>query len=114
MKPISMDLRIQIVEAYDARDGTRQQIAERFKVSLAMVKKLLVQRKKLGSLEPLNRRCGRKRILNKQDLKWLRETVEKKPDITLEELTVACSKPCSIMTISRELKNLGASFKKNR
>ena len=113
MKPISMDLRKRIIEAYDAGEGTRKQVAARFKVSLAMVKKLLSQRKKLGSLEPQNHRCGRKRILDEQDLKWLRETVEKKPDITLEELTAACSKPCSIMTISRGLEQLGASYKKN-
>jgi transposase len=114
MKPISMDLRTRIIEAYDAGEGTRQQIADRFKVSLPMVKKLLAQRKKLGNLEPQNHRCGRKRILDEQDLTWLRETVEKKPDMTLEELTAACRKPCSIMTISRGLKQLGASYKKNR
>jgi len=32
MKPISIDLRKRIVEAYDAGEGTRQQIAEGFKV----------------------------------------------------------------------------------
>jgi transposase len=66
MKPISTDLRIRIVEAYGAGEGTRQEIADLFKVSLTMVKKLLAQRKKHGSLEPLNHRCGRKRILDKQ------------------------------------------------
>ena len=44
-----MDLRKRTVEAYDAGEGTRQEIAERFKVSVHMVKKLLSQRKKLGS-----------------------------------------------------------------
>lgn len=109
-----MDLRIRILEAYDAGEGTRQQVAERFKVSVHMVKKLLAQRKKLGSLEPQNHRCGRKCILNEKDLQWLKKTVEKKPDITLKELTAAFAKPCSIMTISRALERLGASYKKNR
>ena len=38
--------------AYDADEGTRQRIADRFKVSLGLVKKLLAQRKELGTIEP--------------------------------------------------------------
>jgi len=114
MKTISMDLRKRIVEAYDAKEGTRQEIADRFKVSLAMVKKLLEQRKRLGTLEPQTHRCGRKPIFQDQDLLWLRQMVKKRPDITLEELQQACGKQCSIMTISRCLEQLGASYKKNR
>jgi transposase len=108
-----MDLRKRIVEAYDAGEGTRQEIAQRFKVSLHMVKKLLGQRKKIGSLEPQVHRCGRKPLFEEQDLKWLRKTVEKRPDITLEELREECSKPCCHMTIFRALRQLGASYKKN-
>jgi len=37
MKAISMDLRKRIVETYDAGEGTRQEIADRFKVSIHMV-----------------------------------------------------------------------------
>jgi len=51
-----------------------------------MVKKLLFQRRKLGSLEPQNQRCGRKSIFDESDLEWLKETVRKRLDITLEEL----------------------------
>lgn len=114
MKTLSIDLRKRIVEAYDAKEGTRQEIADRFKVSLAMVKKLLEQRKRLGTLEPQSYRCGRKPILQEQDLQWLRQMVTKRPDITLKELQQLCSKQCSIMTISRCLEQLGASYKKNR
>ncbi len=114
MKTLSIDLRKRIVEAYDAKEGTRQEIADRFKVSLAMVKKLLEQRKKLGTLEPQNHRCGRKPIFKEHDLEWLRQMVTKRPDITLEELRQACNKKCSIMTISRCLDQLGSSYKKNR
>ena len=45
MKAISMDLRKRIVEAYDSGEGTRQEIADRFKVSIHLVKKLLLQKK---------------------------------------------------------------------
>ena len=43
-KPISLDLRERIVAAYDEKQGTREEIAKRFRVSLGMVKKLLAQR----------------------------------------------------------------------
>lgn len=113
MKPISMDLRQRIVEAYDAGEGTRQEIAERFKVSVHMVKKLLVQRRNLGSIEPQRHLCGRKPKFKEQDLRWLKEAVSKRPDITLEELREAFAKPCCIATMFRALRQLRASYKKN-
>ena len=113
MKPISLDLRKRIVEAYDAGEGTRQEIAERFKVSVPMVKKLLGQRRKIGSLEPQVHRCGRKPRFEQQDLLWLQKTVDKKPDITLEELRATSSKQCCHMTILRALRQLRAAYKKN-
>ena len=109
MKPISIHVRQQIVNACDAEEGTRQEIADRFSVSLGMVKKLLAQRKKLGILGPQNHRCGRKSILSEQDLAWLRKTVEQRQDLTLEKLCRAYKKPCSVMTISRGLQKLRAS-----
>ena len=106
MKAISLQVRKRIVEACDAREGTRGEIAARFGVSLGMVKKLLAQRKKLGILEPQNHRCGRKSILSEQDLAWLQKTVERRQNVTLEELCRAYKKPCSLMTISRGLQKL--------
>jgi transposase len=113
MKPISIDLRQRIVEAYDAGEGTRQEIAERFKVSVHMVKKLLAQRRNRGSIEPQRHLCGRKPLFAEQDLHWLKETVKKRPDITLEELREACAKPCCITTLFRALRQMRASYKKN-
>jgi len=108
VKPISIQVRIRIVAACDAGEGTRQEIAERYGVSLGMVKKLLAQRKKLGILDPQNHRCGRKSILSEQDLAWLRKTVEQRQGLTLEKLCRAYKKPCSVMTISRGLQKLRA------
>jgi len=113
MKTISLDLRQRIVEAYDAGEGTRQEIADRIKVSLHMVKKLLAQRCKLGSIEPRHHMCGRKPRLDEQDLPWLKKTVSKRPDITLEELRRMCAKPCGMGTMFRALQQLRASYKKN-
>ena len=46
MRTLSLDLRERILTAYDAKEGTREEIAARFRVSLGMVKKLLQQRRK--------------------------------------------------------------------
>jgi transposase len=52
-KQISLDLRERIVAACDAQEGTREEVAKRFKVSLGMVKKLLAQRARTGDLYQL-------------------------------------------------------------
>jgi len=46
MKTLSVDLRERILASYDAREGTREETADRYRVSLGMVKKLLQQRRK--------------------------------------------------------------------
>ena len=48
MKTISLDLRERILDSYDHQEGTRLQIARRYRVSEGMVKKLLQQRRKTG------------------------------------------------------------------
>jgi len=68
-----MDLRKRIAEAYDEKEGIRQEVADRFKVSIYMVKKLLSQCRKQGSLEPQDHRCGRKA---KQVVDWKNTTGE--------------------------------------
>jgi len=113
MNALSYDLRRRIVEAYDAGEGSRQQIAKRFKVSVHMVKKLLYQRTRRGTIKAQNHRSGRKSLFEDKDREWLLKVVEQQPDATLEELRELCPKPCSIMTISRELMQLEASYKKN-
>lgn len=113
MKALSYDLRKRIIEACDDKEGTQQQIADRFKVSVHMVKKLLLQRKKRGTIQAQYHCSGRKAIFDDQDRAWLRKAVEEQPDITLEELRCCCPKNCSIMTVSRALQQLDASYKKN-
>jgi len=41
MRTLSLDLRERIVAAYDGQQGTREEVAQRFGVSVGMVKKLL-------------------------------------------------------------------------
>jgi transposase len=116
MKPISIDLRERIVAAYDAGEGTRQQIAERFKVSLGLVKKLLAQRKSLGTIEPQYQNVGRRPAFDGEDLKKLDNFLRKQADATLMEIQEyfnGCVS-CSIQAIANAIKRLGWRYKKNR
>ena len=48
MRTLSLDLRERILASYDQKEGTREEIAHRYRVSLGMVKKLLQQRRRTG------------------------------------------------------------------
>jgi hypothetical protein len=50
MKTLSLDLRERILASYDNLEGTRQEIADRYRVYLGMVKKLLQQRRRTGQI----------------------------------------------------------------
>lgn len=51
MATLSLDLRERIIKACDKGEHTREEIAQRFDVSLGMVKKLLQQRRKTGCIK---------------------------------------------------------------
>ena len=114
MKPFSLDLRQRILDAYDAGEGTRQQIANRFSVSLGFVKKLLVQRKATGSIAPIPR-PGKAPAFSGPLLEHLDEFVRRHPDATLEEIRQHFSGEvhCCTVTIHNTLKRQGYRYKKN-
>jgi len=110
---ISLDLRERIIRSYDKKEGTREEIAERYQVSEGMVKKLIQQRKKIGSISHQSHRCGRKPCLTQEMRDQIREVVERKKDITLENIRNQLNLTCSLMTIDRVLKAMGYTYKKN-
>jgi transposase len=113
MKTISVDLRERILAAYDAGEGTRREIAERFMVSEGMVKKLLQQRRRTGDIAPRHQYSGRKPMLTQEQRQRLKELVQQQPDLTLEELREALGVKCSLTTIHKALKRLRLNYKKN-
>jgi len=58
MRTISLDLRERILATYDHDEGTRDDVARRFRVSLGLVKKLLQQRRHTGDIAPRHRFSG--------------------------------------------------------
>jgi transposase len=113
-KPISLDLRERIVAAYLGKEGTREEVAKRFKVSVGMVKKLLAQKSRTGDLRPRYRFCGRKAGLEPEHGKSMRLLVEREPDVTLEEIKQRLGLGCTIGAIHWVLSRLGLTYKKRR
>jgi transposase len=114
MVTLSTDLRERIVAAYDRGDGTREQIADRYNVSLGMVKKLLQQRRRTGDIAPRHRFSGRKPKITRKHQEELKRLVDKQPDLTLEELREAIGVECTLPAIHYALGRMGLSLKKRR
>ena len=112
MGTISLDLRERILASYDQKEGNREEIASRYRVSLGMVKKLLQQRRRTGDIAPRHRFSGPKpRILSshEQQMKLL---LARKPDLTLAELRQAMHLDCTLPAIHYVLARLGLTYKK--
>ena len=114
MRMISMDLRQRILASYDQREGTREEIARRYKVSLGMVKKLLQRRRHSGDIGPRYHRCGRKPGRVAAQRQAFRQLLSRKPDLTLEELRKATALNCTLPAIHYVLEKMGLTYKKRR
>ena len=114
MRTLSLDLRERILSAYDNKEGTRQEIASRFRVSLGMVKKLLQQRRRTGDIAPRHHLAGRKPTILAAHRSQFRSLLQKKNDLTLNELRTASGLNCSLQAINVVLGKMGLTYKKRR
>ena len=114
MKAYSTDLRERVVAACDARDGTRDQIAARFSVSISWVRKVLRRRRDTGSIAPKPRGGGGAPAFDGEAAARLREAVRADDDATLEELGRAAGVACSAAAVYRALVRLAITRKKSR
>jgi transposase len=111
-RTVSVDLRERILGAYDEGEGTREDIARRFRVSLGLVKKLLQQRRHLGDIAPLHHRAGRKPVILAEHQRQLRAVLVEKPDLTLRELREILTLECSVQALHVVLVKMGLTYKK--
>lgn len=112
MRTLSLDLRERILASYDNDEGTRAEIAHRYRVSLGMVKKLLQQRRHTGEIGPRYHRCGRKPMIVESHRRQMRIILGKKPDLTLKELRQAVGLNCTVVAIHYALDQMGLTYKK--
>lgn len=112
MKTLSLDLRERIVASYDAGEGTREDVARRYRVSVGMVKKLLQQRRHTGDLRHRRRFCGRKPLIGDGHRRRMRALIQRQPDLTLAELRDALGLSCTLPAIHYVLVDMNLTYKK--
>lgn len=114
MATLSLDIRQRILARYDEGKDTRDAIAQRFCVSLGMVKKLIQQRKQIGEIGPRHSRAGRKPTITQRHKDRMGALIEKRPDTTLAEFRTALRLSCSLTAIHKALAGMGMTYKKRR
>ncbi len=118
MKAYSIDLRQRVVSAYEQGEGSISEIASRFGVCPAFVKKVLRQWRESGDLSPRPHGGGKPRSLTERQRRLLRRKVRDEGDISLAELQIFLAERESVevhvSTISRALSALGLPLKKSR
>ena len=112
MRTLSLDLRERILVSYDNQEGTREEVAVRYRVSLGMVKKLLQQRRRTGDIGPRHHCAGRKPTILPSHQRQMQTLLGQKPDLTLKELRAAVALDCTLPAIHYVLKKLGLTYKK--
>ena len=108
---ISMDLRIRIFEARESGESTSE-VAERFDVSPAFVRRLMQRYRETGSLAPSSAPRGRKPQLSGH-ADQLRQLHAEKPDLTAPEVRDRLGLTVAAVTVWRMLRRLGLTFKKS-
>jgi transposase len=112
MRTLSLDLRQRILDSYDDEEGTRVEVAHRFRVSLGMVKKLLQQRRRTGDIAARHHLAGRKAMIVAAHRQQIRSLLAQKNDLTLRELRQATGLQCSLQAIHLVLGKMGLTYKK--
>jgi putative transposase len=108
---ISLDLRVRIFEARADGESTAE-VAERFAVSPAFVRRLLQRHRATGSLAPSsNPRGPQPRLAARAD--ELRRLAAENPDLTPAEFRARLGAKVSELTVWRMLRRLGLTFKKS-
>lgn len=95
-RTISLDLRERILDAYDEGKATREQVAQRFRVSLGMAKKLIQQRRHIGDIRARHHLAGRKPLILAEDQEKMGLLLKQKPDLSSKELREALGLKCSV------------------
>jgi transposase len=111
MEAYSLDLRKRVLARCDAGHGTKQ-VARKFDVSPAWVRRLKQRRRERNTIAPVARRMPDQHKLKEDDRRELRQLVDQNPDATLVELRKMLGGKASVVTVWRALRDLRLSLKK--
>ena len=112
MEAISLDLRKLVIADCVASMKTGQ-VATKYKVSTAWVRRLKQRRRETGLIEALPWNGGRRHKLTKAQEERLGKLVERDPDATVDELHRRMRVKCCRSTIHESIRRLGLSYKKS-
>lgn len=114
--PLSLDLRQRIIAAYESKEGSQRELAERFKVSLSFIRDLRRHQRETGSLQPKPHGGGAVAKLGEEQLSVVSELIAAQPDATLEELCERLAErtdaKVSVPTMQRAIGKLWLTVKK--
>ena len=106
-----------MIDAYKAKEGSLRQLADRFKVSLSFVQRLVRRNRYTGKVDAKPHGGGAIAKIKVDDLPTLQQLVDEQPDGILEEL---CERYCiksgvsvSVATMHRAVQRLNLTTKKN-
>lgn len=116
--PLDTDLRLRVVQTYEDGDATVEEVAERFCVGPASLKRWVWQWRATGSVEPKERVGGRPPKVDAACDVVLRELVAAQPDAYCWELADRLHARTGVQvdedTVGRALTRLGITRKKRR
>lgn len=87
-------------------------IAQAYSVSIRTVYRLVEQKQKTGSVALRTSQRGRKPSLTAEDKENIRQAMDEKPDITINEIREKLGLSASYSTVERAIKELGYTLKK--
>jgi len=109
MRAYSLDLRSRVLADCDA-GYSNDEVARKYHVSAAWLRRLKQRRRETGSIEPRVHRVPPPRLTAYADR--LQELVEQRPDATLEELRQVLGVQASLASFCRALQRLRLTVKK--
>lgn len=117
-KAFSDDLRRRVLQSWEEGKQTQAEIAQRFRVSVRYIGKIIHQKKQTGQAERIPHRAGRKPLLTPPIRQQLRDWLKHQPDLTLAELQEKLRQGehlhVSLFSIWTVLGKMGLRLKKSR
>jgi len=112
----SIDLRKRILSAWQAKEGSQRELANRFKVSFSFIKDLLSQYRKTGTIIAKKQGGDQRSKLKEKEKELLKKIVSEHNDIYLREIQSILLKETgtevSISSLCRTLNRLKLKIKK--
>lgn len=116
MAPYSIDLRQKILSAWENKEGTQRELAERFKVSLSFIRDFLRRYRETGEITAKPQGGDRRSKIQGENQELLKKIVTEQSDIYLREIQEIIKErkgiEVSVSSLSRTLNRLNLNRKK--